>query len=80
MLRVIAGPPIADRNRFLRQTLDEGACGRMTLQKARDRVGCRLAGGGVAELRTQKSENLLRCPRGKPFDVEPQDVGVLVIG
>jgi len=80
MLRIIAGLPVADRNRLLRQTLDEGACGRMTLQKARDRIGCRPTGSGVGELRTQKSEKLLRCPRGEPFDVERQDVGVLAIG
>ncbi len=52
----------------------------MTLQKARDRIGCRLAGSRVGELRPQESEKLLRCPRGKPFDVERQDVGVLAIG
>jgi hypothetical protein len=80
MLRIIAGLPIADRNRFLRQTLDEGACGGMTLQKARDRIGCRLAGSRVGELRTQEREKFVRCPRGKPFDMERQDVGVLAIG
>jgi hypothetical protein len=52
----------------------------MTLQKARDRIRCRLAGSGVGELRTQEHKKLVRCPRGKPFDVERQDVGVLAIG
>jgi hypothetical protein len=52
----------------------------MTLQKARDRIGCSFAGSGVGELRTQESEKLLRCPRGKPFDVERQDVGVFALG
>src|SRR5208283_3887581 len=39
MLRVVTGLSVAGRNRFLRQTLDEGAGGRMTLQKVRDPVG-----------------------------------------
>src|SRR5208282_5666114 len=80
MLRIIAGPPVAGRHRLLHQTLNKGACSRMTLQKARDRVGCSLAGGRVRKLRTQEREKLVRRTRGKPFDVERQDVGVLAIG
>ena len=52
----------------------------MTVQKAGDRVGCSLAGSRVRKLRTQEREKLVRRTRGKPFDVERQDVGVFAIG
>jgi hypothetical protein len=52
----------------------------MTLQKARDRIGSRLTGGRVGELRAQEREKFVRCPRGKPLDMERENVGVLAIG
>jgi hypothetical protein len=80
MLCIIAGPPVAGRYGLLHQTLNEGARGWMTVQKAGDCIWCRLAGSRVGELRAQEREKLVRCPRGKPFDVERQDVRVLAIG
>ena len=79
MLGVVASLAVAGRHRFLHQALNEGTCGGVTAQKAGDRVGCRLAGNRVRELRAQEREKLLRRPHRKPFDRGRQDIGVLAI-
>ena len=53
--------------------------GRVTLQKARDRIGCRLAGNRVRELRRRNARNSSGVRAGNP-SMERQDVGVLAIG
>src|SRR5579862_2612301 len=77
VLRKVSRLAVTGGNRFLPQPLNEAAGFRMTIQKARNRLWRRLTGSGVRELRSQEPKKVLRRPRGKSFDRERQDVGVL---
>src|SRR5260370_14918554 len=68
MLRMVARLAVAGRHRLLFQALEKGAGGRVSTQKARDRIGGRLAGDPVPVLRAQERQEILRRPRRKPFD------------
>ena len=59
VLRMVAGLAVAGLHRFLHQALNMGTGGRVTVQKAGDRIGRRLTGHRVRELRLQEREKVL---------------------